>query len=71
MSGFRPKPRYPRGKLNAHDEGEIQWRARVEGNTLILDFGKPVVWLGLGLHEVTILREAFEKYEKQLRANSA
>lgn len=69
MSGWRPK--YPRGKLNAHDEGSIQWRARVEGNTLILDFGKPVVWLGMGLHEVTHLREMLEKYEQQLKGVSA
>lgn len=72
MSGWRPSgPKFPRGKLNPHDEGAIRFAARVEGNTLIIDFGKPVAWLGLGLHEVTAMREAFEKYEKQLREKSA
>lgn len=69
MSGWRPK--FPRGKLNAHDEGALQFRAVVQGNTLIIDFGKPVAWLGLSLHEVTQLREMFEKYEAQLKGVSA
>ena len=69
MSGWRPK--YPRGKLNANDEGALRFMARVVGNTLIVDFGKPVAWLGLGLHEVTRMREMFEKYEKELKANEA
>lgn len=71
MSGYRPKPSYPRGKLNAHDEGQLRMAFAIKGNTLILDFGKPVAWIGLSLHEVTQLREAFEKYEKELRAKSA
>jgi hypothetical protein len=63
--------RYPRGKLNARDEGQLRIAMRVEGNTLVVDFGKPVVWFGLGLHEVTALREQFEKYERQLKEQSA
>ena len=62
---------YPRGKLNAHDEGRLRIAMRVDGNTLIIDFGKPVAWFGLGLHEVTALREQFEKYERQLKEKSA
>ena len=69
MSGWRPK--YPRGKLRSDDEGQLAMAFAVKGNTLIIDFGKPVVWVGLSLHEVTALREAFEKYEKQLREVTA
>lgn len=69
MSGFRPK--FPRGKLRADDEGQLRMAFSVHGNTLVMDFGKPVAWVGLSLHEVTALREAFERYEKQLREVAA
>ena len=62
---------YPRGKLNAHDEGQLRIAMTVKGNTLIIDFGKPVKWLGLGLQEVRAMRQGFEKYEKELEANEA
>lgn len=64
-------PNYPRGKLNSHDEGQLRIAMVVQGNTLIIDFGKPVKWLGLGLHEVTALREGLAKYETQLKEKSA
>jgi len=40
---------YPRGKLNEDDEGELAVRYRVdkETATVMLDFGKPVEWIGL------------------------
>jgi len=37
---------FPDGKINEHDEGEINIGLRVDGPNVILDFGKPVVWLG-------------------------
>jgi hypothetical protein len=41
---------FPRGKLNADDEGALDMRIGVRDKTVILDFGKPVVWLGLDYH---------------------
>jgi hypothetical protein len=60
--------RYPRGQLNPTDEGELRIAMAIKGNTLVIDFGKPVAWIGLGLHEVTALRERFEEYERILKA---
>lgn len=65
----RPKIRYPRGRLTAGDEGALAMTMLVTGNTLVIDFGKPVAWIGLGLQEVRDLRERLEKYEKELQAN--
>lgn len=62
---------YPRGKLRPDDQGQLKMAMVVHGNTLIIDFGKPVAWFGLGLQEVRALRVAFEKYEKQLEANES
>lgn len=67
----RPRIKYPRGKLTPGDEGELAMTMLVTGNTLVIDFGKPVAWLGLGLQEVRKLREKLEKYEKELQANES
>ena len=44
---FGETGRFPRGKLNASDEGEIQLGVTTHGGTVILAFGKEVAWLGL------------------------
>lgn len=46
-------PQYPRGKLKEDDEGALELQIAVAPNnqTLVIDFGKPVVWFGLGKKE--------------------
>lgn len=39
---------YPRGKLRADDEGELSVAMGVKDGTVVIDFGKPIRWLGLG-----------------------
>lgn len=39
--------RFPDGKMNADDEGEIQFGVLNNGSEVIIDFGKPVAWLGM------------------------
>lgn len=58
---------FPRGRLNANDEGQLRIAATIKDNTMVLDFGEPVAWIGLGLHEVTALLELLEKYERKLK----
>lgn len=41
------KNKYPRGKLNNSDEGELAIAISVQDKTIIIDFGKDVKWLGL------------------------
>ena len=38
---------YPYGKLNKDDEGAATIAIHQEGNTVRIDFGKPVAWLAL------------------------
>lgn len=38
---------FPRGKLNSDDEGGLQFGIAIKDKTVILDFGKPVAWLGM------------------------
>lgn len=42
---------YPRGKLNADDEGAIQIAISELDNTVIMDFGKNVTWIGMSKPE--------------------
>ncbi len=46
---FGSTGKYPDGKLNESDEGEIVFgvAADTNNNVVIINFGKPVMWLGL------------------------
>jgi hypothetical protein len=46
---------FPRGKLNADDEGQLAIAIATKDKTLIIDFGKPVTWLGLDYHTAMAL----------------
>jgi hypothetical protein len=48
---------YPRGQLNAADEGALLIRIAVQDRTIIVDFGKPVMWLGLDASTARALGE--------------
>lgn len=41
--------KFPQGKFNANDEGELNIAVGVDPKTkkVIIDFGKPVAWLGM------------------------
>jgi len=39
--------KFPQGKLNQHDEGEIQFAVSHDHAHVRLDFGTPVAWLGM------------------------
>lgn len=57
---FRPGPtgRFPKGKLNDDDEGELLFMIGKENGNVVLDFGKPVTWLGLPPEDAVSLAEA-------------
>jgi hypothetical protein len=50
---FGATGRYPFGKVDRHDEGELQMGLAADhANGIVrLDFGKPVAWLGLPARE--------------------
>lgn len=40
--------RFPRGRLTDDDEGEVRFAVGITlDRTIVLDFGKPVKWLGM------------------------
>lgn len=56
--------KYPRGKLNADDEGELRMAVGRQGDIVRIDFGKPVAWLGLPFAEARAFAEAILKHAK-------
>jgi hypothetical protein len=42
---------FPRGKLNADDEGGLMLAITVRDQTLHIEFGKPVAWLAMSCDE--------------------
>jgi hypothetical protein len=53
-----PTGEFPDGQLNEDDEGELRIAVRHEPGVVILDFGKPVAWIGLPFDQVPNLRDA-------------
>jgi hypothetical protein len=41
-----PTGRFPEGKLNDSDEGEIRVAIGYQEGKVIMDFGKPIAWIG-------------------------
>ena len=40
-------PQFPDGKLNETDEGQIAIAIGIQQGKVIINFGKPIAWLGL------------------------
>ena len=62
---------YPRGKLNADDEGELQMKIGVRDKTVILDFGKQVVWIGMDYHTAMNLAANIMKNARKIEPKPA
>lgn len=62
--------KFPRGKLNASDEGQITMGLAVDhhGGVVRLEFGKPVAWLGLPAREARELGELLIAKAAELEA---
>jgi hypothetical protein len=39
--------KYPEGKLTESDDGELEFKIAVFEERVIMDWGKPVQWIGL------------------------
>lgn len=58
--------KFPDGKLNQDDEGELRMAVGVRDGNVILDFGKPVHWLGLPKEHALKLAEMLQKKAEEL-----
>jgi len=42
---------YPRGKLSEDDEGQLTVAFGTKDGTVVIHFGKPIAWIGLGAND--------------------
>jgi hypothetical protein len=57
-----PTGRFPLGKLTRSDEGGIKMAVASVGSKIVIDFGKPVAWVGLTAIEARGLAELLIKH---------
>jgi hypothetical protein len=50
--------RFPEGHLNSNDEGEIRLAVGHQDGKVIIDFGKPVAWLGCNSEQARLLAQS-------------
>lgn len=69
VKSFGPTGRFPRGKLEKHDEGELQMGIAIDPREGIIKviFGKPVVWLGLDADTAEALANNLLEKAEELR----
>lgn len=53
--------KFPEGKLNDNDEGEIKMAVGVENKKVIINFGKQVAWVGFSSEQARELAESLSK----------
>lgn len=71
MDEAGPTGRFPDGRLNAEDEGELVIRLSVEGRCVRIDFGKPVAWLALDPQTALNLAFALLNHARQIAAHES
>ncbi len=65
----RAKETFPEGRLNRQDQGELAYAVATDpvNQVVIINFGKPVVWVGLPKNELLALVELLTEKAKELR----
>lgn len=58
---------YPRGLARPDDEGEFKMRLGHNGVAVLVDFQKPVTWIGLGPDEAEQFAAGLVKHAAELR----
>lgn len=57
---------YPQGKLNEDDQGGLRMAIGTKDGVVVVDFGKPVAWLGLDRSTALALAANLTKHAKSL-----
>lgn len=60
---------FPQGKLNGDDQGGLRMAIGVKDGVIVVDFGKPVAWLGLDKATALALSDNLRKHASSLSIN--
>jgi hypothetical protein len=58
---------FPRGKLTAHDEGEIRMGVAAVNGAVVLDFGSRVSWVGMTPDQADAMAESLRAKAAEIR----
>lgn len=61
--------KFPRGRLNPDDEGEIAVGVAVDGDVVVLAFPKPVAWVGMPAEQAEKLADTIKQRAAEARRN--
>jgi hypothetical protein len=64
---FGATGKYPEGHLTPDDEGELQFGITNTGGQVIINFGKPVAWLGMQPQQAIVIAEALLRHAQEAR----
>jgi hypothetical protein len=63
---FGPTGEFPRGKIHESDEGALNIGVANNGKEVIINFGTPIVWVGMPVEEATQFANIILKHVKQI-----
>jgi hypothetical protein len=71
MLGQAPR-QYPAGRMGADDDGSLSYAVAADKahGTVIIRFGKPVEWIGLGPSDVENLRDKLTELLAEIRGQT-
>jgi hypothetical protein len=64
-----PFRKFPRGRLNATDEGEVAMGVTVKDDVVIIAFPYQVTWIGLPAEQAEELAETLKQRAQEARRN--
>lgn len=67
LPGLGATGEYPQGKLNETDEGGITIAVGIENGKVVIQFGKPVAWIGFGRAEAMALASSLVDKAMELK----
>lgn len=62
---------FPQGKLTKEDEGEIRIAVGQRDGKVILDFGKPIAWIGMDAEQAAQIAESLASHAAEIRLRKA
>lgn len=60
------RDQFPRGRLNDEDEGELSMGIAVRDRTVIINFFKPIAWMGLDKATALALAANIKKHAESI-----
>jgi hypothetical protein len=61
--------RFPLGKLTPEDEGELRLGITHVDGKVVLDFGKPVAWIGFTAEQAEQIADTLREHAASVRTN--